>query len=160
MVKQESILSQDGGSSPTSPLVLTCPYCGAEAHLQDSAMIYGKSFGMVYLCDTYPFCDSWVGVHKGTTKPLGTMADTPLRELRKQAHTLFDRLWKKPKLNRKMSKERYDEMIKSLRTKAYSFLSNRLGIPLDQCHIAMMNIEQCQRVISLFEDCQISMFDE
>lgn len=86
-------------TQPITEQVLTCPYCGSEAHLKDSAMIYGKSFGMVYLCDRYPFCDSWVGVHKGTTNPLGTMADSELRELRKNAHVLFDRLWRRPQVN-------------------------------------------------------------
>ena len=147
-------------TQPITEQVLICPYCGSEAHLQDSAMIYGKSFGMVYLCDRYPFCDSWVGVHKGTTNPLGTMADSELRELRKNAHVLFDRLWKRPQVNHQVSKSQYGDIVKQYRTKAYSFLADRLQIPIDQCHIAMMNNEQCQRVISILEECQISIFDE
>ena len=145
--------------SPTQPqpaeTVLTCPYCGSKAHLQDSSMVYGHSFGLVYLCDKYPFCDSWVGVHKGTVTPLGTMADSPLRDLRKQAHTLFDRLWKNPKVKSKMDKDKYMELVKQGRTKAYSFLAKRLGIHQDQCHIAMMDMETCERVISIFENCQL-----
>jgi hypothetical protein len=118
-------------------------------------MVYGKSYGMIYLCDKFPFCDSFVGVHKGTTAPLGTMADSQLRELRKQAHALFDGLWKKPKVKTKMNHEKYMELVKKARTRAYSFLAGRLGISVDQCHIAMMNEDMCKQVIALFEDCQL-----
>ena len=58
-----------------------CPYCQSVSVLTDSKVIYGKSYGMVYLCLNYPKCDSFVGVHKNSIKPLGRMAN---RELRKE----------------------------------------------------------------------------
>ena len=48
-----------------------CPYCGAVSILTDSKVVYGKSYGMIYLCRNYPKCDAYVGVHKRTNEPLG-----------------------------------------------------------------------------------------
>ena len=40
-----------------------CPYCGQQAEYVDSKVIYGRSYGMAYLCRN---CDAYVGVHRGT----------------------------------------------------------------------------------------------
>jgi hypothetical protein len=40
-----------------------CPYCGKPTEFVDSACIYGRSYGMIYLCRP---CHAFVGVHKGT----------------------------------------------------------------------------------------------
>lgn len=49
-----------------------CPYCGGRVIFTDSSAIYGgRSYGMIYLCTN---CNASVGVHKGTRKPLGTLA--------------------------------------------------------------------------------------
>ncbi|MBL0255764.1 MAG: hypothetical protein IPQ27_12795, partial [Chitinophagaceae bacterium] len=42
---------------------LVCPYCGNKTEYIDSSFIYGKSYGMIYICKPY---DAYVGVHKGT----------------------------------------------------------------------------------------------
>ena len=44
-----------------------CDYCGRETEYVDSKVIYGKSYGKIYLCRN---CMAYVGVHKGTDKPL------------------------------------------------------------------------------------------
>ena len=62
-----------------------CPYCKKETEYKDSSIIYGKSYGMVYICST---CDAYVGVHKGTDKALGRLADKKLRELKKEKDML------------------------------------------------------------------------
>ena len=49
-----------------------CPYCGRQAEYVDSKVIYGRSYGMAYLCRN---CDAYVGVHRGTDEPLGRLAD-------------------------------------------------------------------------------------
>lgn len=33
---------------------MKCPYCGYEAKLVDSKIIYGKSYGKAYVCSFYP----------------------------------------------------------------------------------------------------------
>lgn len=48
-----------------------CDYCGRQAEYVDSKVVYGKSYGMMYLCRN---CMAYVGVHKGTDKPLGRLA--------------------------------------------------------------------------------------
>ena len=53
-----------------------CDYCGREAEFVDSKIIYGRSYGKIYLCRN---CMAYVGVHKGTDKPLGRLANAELR---------------------------------------------------------------------------------
>ena len=87
---------------------------------------------MIYLCSNYPTCDSYVGVHTGTDKPLGRMANAELREWKKRAHEVFDDLWKS---------KRYS------RHKAYRLASDMMGIPFDETHIGMFDVKQCQDLI-------------
>ena len=65
---------------------LICPYCGNNSEYIDSSFIYGKSYGMIYLCRP---CEAYVGVHKGTDKALGRLANKELRESKKEAHFYF-----------------------------------------------------------------------
>ena len=66
---------------------ILCDYCGRQAEYVDSAEIYnGKSYGMIYLCRP---CKAYVGVHRGSDKPLGRLADAELREWKKRAHAAF-----------------------------------------------------------------------
>lgn len=59
-----------------------CDYCGRETEYVDSKVIYGKSYGKIYLCRN---CMAYVGVHKGTDKPLGRLANAELlRKKRKE----------------------------------------------------------------------------
>lgn len=115
------------------PLVsLRCPYCNGKAELKDSAIIYnGKSYGNVWVCENYPQCDSFVGVHKATNLPLGTLANNELRQLRRKCHDLFDKLWKSKKMNRQ---------------EAYKQLGELMGI--EDPHIGAFTVEQCQKYIA------------
>jgi len=111
--------------------VYICPYCGAHAPLVDSAKVYGKSYGLIYLCGNWPSCDAYVGVHKGTDRPLGRMADKELRAWKVKAHAAFDPLWKSGKMTRK---------------EAYQMLAEKLGIEINRCHIGMFDAEMCRQV--------------
>ena len=62
-----------------------CDYCGRETEYVDSKVIYGKSYGKIYLCRN---CMAYVGVHKGTDKPLGRLANAELRNW-KRLHTPY-----------------------------------------------------------------------
>ncbi len=73
---------------------LTCPQCVSKAVLKDSACIYGRSYGLVYICPRFPECQCFVGIHEGTLKPKGTLANKETREARKRAHAAFDALWR------------------------------------------------------------------
>lgn len=107
-----------------------CPYCKSKSEYIDSSIIYGKSYGMVYYCKP---CDAYCGVHKGTDKALGRLANKELRYWKKEAHKYFDMIWK----------EGYNK-----RGKVYINLSSHLSIPVEYCHIGMFSIKTCQEVIN------------
>jgi hypothetical protein len=112
---------------------LLCPYCGDKPTLQDSSVVYGKSYGPIWRCTCGAFC----GCHPGTNKPLGRVAKPELRRLKKEAHEHFDRIWKTRKLTR---------------TAAYAMLSRRLGIPKKYTHIGMFSESTCKKVIEISKE--------
>lgn len=116
--------------------MMTCPYCGAEAVLVDSSKIYhtGKYHGKMWVCSNYPKCDSYVGCHPNTTRPLGRLSNARLRCLKTEAHKQFDPLWKSGLMYRR---------------EAYAWLASVLDIPQKDCHIDMFDIKMCQKVIHL-----------
>ncbi|MDR1200877.1 MAG: DUF3268 family zinc-finger domain-containing protein [Tannerellaceae bacterium] len=120
-----------------------CPYCGGKVELVDSSEIYGRSYGLMYLCKP---CEAYVGVHKGTDKALGTLANKELRDARKQAHYHFDVIAKTSLIN-----EIWGKYIPGLsnRNKAYLWLSMQLGVEPDECHIALFDIDTCKKVVEI-----------
>lgn len=75
-----------------------CPYCGFDVKFSSkSDIIYGRDYGVIYLCSNYPSCDAFVGCHNGTKNSLGRLANKELREKKKIAHYYFDTLWKEKK---------------------------------------------------------------
>lgn len=116
----------------------TCPYCNRPTEYVDSKRVYMKSYGMIYLCEP---CGSWVGVHKGTDKALGRLANRELRKWKKNAHKYFDPLWqKKMKQGYKKGDARY---------LAYRWLSVQMGIDFAVTHIGMFDVDQCKQVIEI-----------
>lgn len=108
-----------------------CPYCKQRTEYVDSAVIYsGNSYGMIYYCKP---CDAYCGVHKGTDKALGRLANKELRHWKKEAHKHFDLLWKDGHMTRK---------------EAYRRLGNYLLIPEQYCHIGMFSVFTCQAVVN------------
>jgi hypothetical protein len=108
-----------------------CPYCGRQAKFVDSKVVYGRSYGMIYLCKD---CDAYVGVHKGTDKPLGRLADKELRYWKMAAHDAFDPLWKTKKMKR---------------NQAYKWLAERMRLSPEETHIGMFDIAKCKKVIKI-----------
>lgn len=126
---------------------VNCPYCEKPAVFVDSAEVYsGKSYGMIWLCRD---CRAWVGVHRGTDKPLGRLADSTLRRWKRRAHEAFDPIWKDgliEQMNVPKAKNR-----SSLRDSAYLWLAFEIRVPPAQCHIGMFDVETCQRVVEVCE---------
>ena len=122
---------------------LICPYCGDKTEYIDSNYIYGRSYGMIYICKP---CDAYVGVHKGTDKSLGRLSNKELREAKKQAHYYFDQIAKTGLINKI-----YKKWIPNIsnRNKAYKWLSIQLNINEELCHIGMMDVEQCNDVVKV-----------
>ena len=113
-----------------NPTVI-CDYCQESAPLVDSEVFYGRSYGLAYYCKP---CDAWVGVHKGTTKALGRLANHELRRWRIKAHDAFDPIW------------RYKSMR---RYRAYAWLAKQLGLSKDDCHIGKFDVDTCKLVVQV-----------
>lgn len=113
-----------------------CDYCGRETEYVDSKVIYGKSYGKIYLCRN---CMAYVGVHKGTDKPLGRLANAELRNWKKAAHAVFDPLWKYGR-------------FRGHRNAAYAWLAQKMGLPVEKTHIGMFDVGQCRKAIEIMED--------
>lgn len=114
-----------------------CPYCEAVSELVGGDVIYPHRPDLAnkwfYRC--LP-CDAYVGCHPGTQKPLGRLANAELRRAKSRAHAAFDPLWKNGPMKR---------------SHAYQFLSKRLGIPVQDCHIGMFDLETCQKVLEVLK---------
>jgi hypothetical protein len=123
-----------------------CPYCKGSASIQPATVIYGssgKTYPDVLVCDGSTGggrCDAYVGTHTAGPrigKPLGTIADRELRELRKICHNrYFDPLWKEGEKERK---------------EAYDYLSMIMAKPKLLAHIAMFNTADCGHFIHLMK---------
>ena len=120
-----------------------CPYCLNSSHLVDSKEIYGKSYGLIYLCRP---CDAWVGVHKGTKRALGRMANAELRDAKKQAHFYFDKIARTDLIHQVWSIEMGNI---TNRTKGYLWLADSMEMDPQECHIGMFDVEQCNKVVEL-----------
>lgn len=108
-----------------------CNICG-----DNKVYLVKNSFGWRWVCTT---CKAYVGCHKGTQVPLGTMADNTLRKYRQQAHFYFDYMWK-------IKKQNGDYLA---RKKGYAWLSKQLDIPIVKTHIGMFDKKQCEKVIKI-----------
>ena len=97
-----------------------CRYCGGIIRLVPAADVYGSN--------------ARVGCHKGTTRPLGDVANEILRLKRIEAHQVFDAYWQKMHISR---------------TKAYQWLARELKLSEEETHIGGFEIDTCQRVIDL-----------
>ena len=118
-----------------------CPYCGKRAQRCVGSAIYphrpdldAKTF---YRCVP---CKAWVGCHPGTNTPLGRLANAELRQAKQAAHAAFDPLWKR-------KAERFGLSKNKARGKGYAWLAMQLGIDQKDCHIGMMDVETCRRVV-------------
>ena len=128
------------GRSRAEFLPTICRYCGGVIKLIPAKMVYGEStrrLGMegeyLYQCQN---CNARVGCHKGTTRPLGNVANEVLRLKRMEAHRVFDALWKSGRMTR---------------TGAYRWLAGELHLRPERAHIGGFEMDQCQKVIELCE---------
>lgn len=117
-------------------IVIKCPYCGAQAFLRPSSAVYGTNARpgeYLYVCSKYPACDSYVGTHRKSLFPMGSLANGNLRNKRIQAHKVFDRLWQ----NGIMEK-----------WQTYQWMQAKFGLNREQAHIAKFSEYSCDQLIS------------
>lgn len=128
---------------------LTCPYCGGKAPLESTTIIYqGRDFGLAYICENYPKCDAYVGVHKNSGKPLGRLANKELRDWKIKAHAAFDELWRR-KLAKRRKERGNDYKQVYARGSGYKWLRQQLGLESKECHIGMFDVDMCKRVVEV-----------
>ncbi len=119
----------------------TCPYCGADLKLEDSAVVYdGKSYGDIWMCKNYPECNAYVGCHNGTAVPKGFPANKKLRVARIHAHHMFDPMWKG---ENKVFKSRHS---------AYAWMRDVMRLTKDRAHIAMLTVFQCMILVEKIKE--------
>lgn len=113
---------------------MICPYCNSPAALVSGWKIYPHRPNLFdkHFYECAP-CDARVGCHGTTTNPLGRLANSELRRAKSAAHAAFDPIWKSKKMSR---------------SRAYSWLAERLSIKTEDCHIGMFDVEQCRAVIA------------
>lgn len=115
---------------------LYCPYCGRQAVLRPATYVYGERNldpeNYLYVCGGYPACDSYIGVHKKSLRPMGTLADGNLRHKRIEAHRALN------------------EVINAgVMTKhgLYIWLQNRLCLSETEMHIGKFSYFRCEETI-------------
>lgn len=125
----------------TAPI---CPYCGATSMLVTGKDIYPwakhLTDKLMYRCAVCP--DAYVGCHPGTDKPLGRLANARLRLAKSHAHAVFDPIWE--------AKIQRDGCTKGeARGRGYAWLAAQLGIEPKDCHIGMMDVDMCIKVVEV-----------
>jgi len=116
------------------PVTKVCPYCKSEVIKTTNDKIYGRIYGngQVYMCTG---CDAYVGCHDHG-EPLGRLANAKLRKLKKDAHALFDPIWKTKKMSRQ---------------NAYAYLAKALGIHVSKCHFGWFDEETLIKAINVLQ---------
>ena len=101
-------------------------------------MIYGRSYGKVWVCPDWPDCDHYCGCHPKSQRSLSLILPGPeLREARKRAHAWFDPIWKHGPASRNA---------------AYRWLAHGMNMTRDDCHIGLFDVEQCNRAATLCKE--------
>jgi len=124
---------------------MKCPYCKKTAQKVSGRIIYPRRKDLhdrlFFYCAK---CNAYVGTHKNSGEPMGTMADGYLRNCRHSTHVFLDRLW--------MPNTR-------ARTKVYHGLARDMRLPVHKCHIAMFDDNQCKKAIEVLKTYTREMFN-
>lgn len=115
-----------------------CKYCGGIVRLIPASAVYGDATQRLGLAHEFVYqcqnCNARVGCHKGTTRPLGDVANEVLRLKRMEIHRVFDTFWKRRHMTR---------------SNAYKWLSEQLDIPREEVHIGGFEMDTCEKLIRL-----------
>lgn len=116
--------------------IVKCDYCGSPAQLVGGAAIYPHRPDLYqrqfWRCAP---CDAYVGCHEASDAvPYGRLANAQLRVAKQAAHAAFDPIWREGGMKR---------------THAYAWLAQTLGMSRRQCHIALFDVGDCERVIDV-----------
>jgi ribosomal protein L24E len=126
----------------TRPQHYNCLYCGQTLNKGT-----GQTIGhhrQEYKTKLFYFCENnhelcFVACHKGTEIPLGYATNKAGRHAKLEAHKAFDTLW-------------MGITAHMTRTAAYQLLADKMGLHVDDCHIAWFSVYQCRQVIEIVSD--------
>lgn len=119
-----------------------CNICSGKVIYTSNSKIYGREYGSgkMYYCTE---CGAYVGTHEPRPKEaLGLLANKEMRDMKIKCHDLFDRKWK----NEPTSRKRH-----IARKKAYKELSERLQIPIEECHFGYFDMDMLNRAFEILE---------
>lgn len=125
-----------------------CPYCQGCAEFIGGDVIYPHRQDLqekrFWRCGR---CDAYVGCVAGTDEPLGRLANAELRVWKVKAHAAFDPIWQARLVRRQKESANYTKQM--ARGGRYKALAELLGIPRDQCHIGMFDVDRCRRAVEI-----------
>lgn len=113
-----------------------CIYCRQETEYVSSLKVYQEYHGMIHLCP----CGAYVGCLINSDQALGTTARKTLRNLRIECHEVYD-----PLIDAKVNQ--LGVKRKQAQADGRKWLSEYLGIAIEECHIGYFNEETCKTVI-------------
>jgi hypothetical protein len=120
------------------PIPKLCPHDSGPVKFVPNDVIYGRSTGdwpWALMCLS---CKAYVGLHRFTGIPVGTLATQEIREARKQAKEAFDTLCKGGQMT-------LDQ--------AYRWLAYAIGVPNpDDCRIGRLDASQCEAASAAVKD--------
>lgn len=118
--------------------IVYCPYCQQQAVLKKGSEIFNNFHHKNYYWVCFP-CNARVGVNRVDRdfQPLGRLANKELRVARLDAHDAFDKLWKSGLMER---------------SEAYTWLSRKMKISREYCHIGFFDLNQCKQVVDVIND--------
>lgn len=110
-------------------MTVTCPYCREPARLVPNSEVYGANVAHpanIWRCSP---CDAHVGVSPGEIPtPIGTLANAPLRALRKRVH----------------------DALNGLPQTIHQSLAVQMGLDKTmRIKIAMLDVEGCLKLLAL-----------
>lgn len=130
----------------TRALRETCPYCGRPGMTTTAGDLELRNIPphrLIFHCSDFPACDSFV-LCSENGRPLGTIANRPLRKARKETHVWLDMLWDTKRLDRGT---------------VYRMLAESMSLPIEKTHVGLFDLGQCEHAsafarITLKELCQ------
>lgn len=109
---------------------LKCGDCGALMDLRSSSKFPRPFYG----CTRYPECRGTHGAH-ASGAPLGKPANKETKQARRDAHAVFDQIWKQ-------------NLVRN-RWAAYNWMRQTMGLSESQAHISMFDSSQCVELMRL-----------
>lgn len=113
-----------------------CNLCGGRVVYISNEKVYGRQYGSGY-CYYCENCRAYVGTHKVAPKEaLGILANEEMRKMKMKCHDLFDAMWETPQERKRM----------------YNWLSQKLGIKVDDCHFGYFDLEMLSKAYKILRE--------